>query len=967
MIRSFASLSVALAVLLVFTVPSTFIADSPQNPRSQDQRLSSVGRLAQRQIAATRAGQLKLPSGCFNEPDCETEVPLAALQAETTIAVDATGQHVVVGFNDFRGFQTNPTQVALSVSGYMYSDDGGTTFVDGGRLPSPGTDVIGGQKFPQIFGDPDVKWIAGCTFVYSSIGVEKYGADGLVQSIVFHRSTDCGHTWEGPFSIPPTMNPNGLVDINNDAVDFADKELTDVDPDTGRYMVCWSNFTPVAAGGVEISCTYSDDVQNTTPTFAPRRLIAARPTDGQGSSVRFAGNGSANVIVAWTSFTSYYTNRISYSRSTDNGTTWGAPVDVTSDFVTMDQVLGNDRVNTNPSVAIDTSPGQFANNVYIVYSNNNSRDGADVAFRRSTDGGVTFGPAVLLNSRPGADRAQWFPFVTVDRTSGRVWVFYYDQGIDTSGDRSEVTYTFSDDGGVTWTRPAALTDRPFNAGWGNDTGQPNLGDYIQSVANLGSLWGSYAATRQPGFTDGQPSTAMTIPDAEVVVTSAAKAALSVGDPTFTDSGGNGAIDPGERVVLQIPLRNYVTNPLNAASASGVTATLSTATPSVEIEQGVSAYPNIAPGATASNLTSYQLHALRSFVAGTPIELLLEVTTGDGSVTRHITLQSGTPVYTTLLNENFQGAAPGTLPAGWTSSHGGGRNIVPWTTSASFCGSSNKAFHQEANDVPGATTFSRWERLFSPVMTVPSTSSYVSVDFDVCYDTEDDPVLPRLAYDGLFLRVTDLTPGRTLRSVLAEAFEREFTTDSFKHYPKHFPRNFDPAYFENMSAWAGDSQGMQHVHLVLPGMAGSRFQLRFEYTQDQLATCQDVRPGHTCGVAIDNVVIKNVVAVAQSSIRLALTESLARDATTNEIVATITATNTSGAPVKNVQIGTAVLGTTSTTSALPIVLGDIGSGKSAIAVVRFPGSAGAAGTSSVLRFTGSYKGGTFAGSFPVAVP
>jgi hypothetical protein len=529
-----------------------------------------------------------------------------------------------------------------------------------------------------------------------------------------------------------------------------------------------------------------------------------------------------------------------------------------------------------------------------------------------------------------------------------------------------VTYTFSDDGGVTWTRPAALTDRPFNAGWGNDTGQPNLGDYIQSVAKLGSLWGSYAATRQLGFTDGQPSTTMTTPDAEVTVTSSAKAAISVGTPVFTDSGENGAIDPGERIALQIPLRNYVTNPLNAATASGLTATLSTATSDVEIEQGSSAYPDMPPGATASNTTSYQLHVLSSFVAGTPIELLLEVTTAVGSVTHHITLQSGTPVYTTLLTENFEGAAPGTLPAGWTSSHGGGRNVIPWTTSVTFCGSSNKAFHQEANDGPGAT-FSRWERLFSPVMAVPNTSSYVSVDFDVCYDTEDDPVLPRLAYDGLFLRVTDLTPGRTLRSVLAEAFELEFTTDSFKHYPKHFPRNFDPAYFEDMSAWAGDSHGMQHVHMVLPGMAGSRFQLRFEYTQDQVATCQDVRPGHTCGVAIDNVVIRNVVAVAQSTIQLTLTESLARDATTNEIVATITATNTNRSKVKNVQIDSVVLGSTSTTSALPVVLGDIGSGESAIAIVRFPGSAGAPGTSSVLRLTGSHKAGTFAGSFPVIVP
>jgi hypothetical protein len=30
------------------------------------------------------------------------------------------------------------------------------------------------------------------------------------------------------------------------------------------------------------------------------------------------------------------------------------------------------------------------------------------------------------------------------------------------------------------------------------------------------------------------------------------------------------------------------------------------------------------------------------------------------------------------------------------------------------------------------------------------------------------------------------------------------------------------------------------------------QLRFEYTQDGIATCADVRPGHSCGVSLDNI-------------------------------------------------------------------------------------------------------------------
>ena len=68
-------------------------------------------------------------------------------------------------------------------------------------------------------------------------------------------------------------------------------------------------------------------------------------------------------------------------------------------------------------------------------------------------------------------------------------------------------------------------------------------------------------------------------------------------------------------------------------------------------------------------------------------------------------------------------------------------------------------------------------------------------------------------------------------MLVEAFDDEFTTDGFKHFPKHLPRSGNPTYFQDMSVWAGDSEGAQHVRLRLPGMAGTTAQLRFEFTQD----------------------------------------------------------------------------------------------------------------------------------------
>ena len=854
-----------------------------------DDRMSAMG------AAAARARQnVDLPAfdvpgdfdalhqddaACFNDSRCPAgireEGPVRA-QSELSIAVDATGQHVVIGYNDFRGFSL-PT---VSLSGFMYSDDGGQTFVEGGQLPTPGTDLIGTTRLPQIFGDPEIEYLGNCTFVYSSIMVKKFSATAAAQTLSVHRSLDCGHTWQGPFEVTSATNPNGLLTPTGVPRDGADKEFMSVDPETGRVMLTWSNFTPAAPGGVQISSTYSDNILADPPTWSPRQTVAATAADGQGSDPKFAA-GSSNAYVVWRRFPFPgelfgYGNTIGFAKSTNNGQTWSAPVDLGPEFVTMDQVLGNDRVNTSPSITVDNSNGARRGNIYVVYSNNNSLDGADIVFQRSEDQGETFTEPLLLNSRPGDDRAQWFPWVTVDNTTGRIYVKYYDQGIATSGDRTEMSFTYSDDGGEHWVAPQPLTRRPFNAGWGNDTSQPNLGDYNQAVAQNGELFAAFAETAPPplGFVDGQPDASLTTPDVafrRYRVADALDDGASVKPPTldlqavtFIDSGGNGHLDRGETAQFQFTLRNYVTNPLNARKITGIQATLSTATPGVAISKGMANYDNLAPGEGGVNKRDFVVTLLSSFVPGTNIEFVLDVKSADRGAAALLHRQfTGTPVPTTLMTQNFDGVAPGLLPTGWSSVHGAGAVTVPWTTRNTFCGTSNAAFHANDNvrPAPPATgTSSRWERLLSPAFAVPADAQYVVLEFDVCYDTEDDPNLSVLAYDGFFLRVTDLTPPpppRALRSVLVEAFADEFTTGALQHYPRHFPRSSDPAYFEDMSAWAGFSDGLKHVRMRLPGMAGTTAQLRFEYAQDAIGTCADVRPGHTCGVLIDNVVVRSV--------------------------------------------------------------------------------------------------------------
>jgi len=875
--------------ILGFLLTSSVLAQFPNERKPAETAIerwmSGMGRRAYRISHGPRPTRKETCNQVDDGCDGDDTTGISGFRSETAVAVDSTGQHVVIGYNDLRGSNLSP----VSVSGFAYSDDGGVTIVDGGQLPVTAIGHLSdGTMLPQVSGDPDVKYVAGgygCQFIYSSILLSGAGTapnfTSAVQTMAIHRSTDCGHTWTGPFEVTVATNPNGMT-TNGVPVDAADKEFIDVDPDTGRAMMTWTNFTTftVAPGLVEISRSFSDDfMTGNPPTWSDRSVLATPQLGGSGSVPRYAGRGTGLAYVAWLAYTRGGLN-IMLRASPDDGRYFASAKAVNpTPFLPMDYVLGNDRVNDFPSIAVDASPGSNQGNLYVVYTTNDNGDGGDIVFQRSVDGAASFSAPVYLNSNPGADRVQWFPYVAVDQDTGRVSVTYYDQAIAASGDLTELTWTYSDDGGVTWSKPSPLSGRPFHAGYGNDTSQPNLGDYISAAARGGSLFSAFAVTpSQTSFTDGQADdpngTRFPYPSDTLQVGKTAQLALSLGPVTFQDSGGAGFIDPGDQVNLQVPLFNYNANPALAPETfTGVAGVLSTSTPGVTVTQAAMSYGSIAPGSSASATGSFAIQVSPGFLAGTKIELLLDISSSGKHRTLPFSLYTGTPVATQIFAENFDEATGGSLPDGWTTLHAGPAPpvnitpvpdgyIVPWITRASFCGvTSNGLFHVNANDGPrinGSLNPTRWERAISPSITVPANAEYVTLDFDICYDTEDDPIFPVTDYDGVVLRIRDLTSGRTARAVLVEAFADSIQTGSIAHFPKHFPRNSNSAYFQDMSNWGGFSNGFQHVSMRLPGMAGSLIQLSFEYTQDSNTICSDLRPGHDCGVIVDNIVMNSVV-------------------------------------------------------------------------------------------------------------
>ena len=107
------------------------------------------------------------------------------------------------------------------------------------------------------------------------------------------------------------------------------------------------------------------------------------------------------------------------------------------------------------------------------------------------------------------------------------------------------------------------------------------------------------------------------------------------------------------------------------------------------------------------------------------------------------------------------------------------------------------------------------------------------------------------------------------------------------------------------------------------------------------------------------------AFAQGTVSLTTTATLTQLGDGSYQATTFVSNNGTGT-AQNVVLSTAVLGSVAGTPA-PKAVGDIPAGRFVSTVLTFPASAGAPGTAVVERYSGSYTGGTFVGSFRAFLP
>jgi len=145
-------------------------------------------------------------------------------------------------------------------------------------------------------------------------------------------------------------------------------------------------------------------------------------------------------------------------------------------------------------LAVDRSSGPTNNNIYMLATVQqfSASNGSDVMFSRSTDDGLTFSAPHRINDDPvNQNKWHWFGTIGV-APNGRIDSVWLDSRNAANNIDSQLFYSYSTDGGVTWAPNVPVSDS-FNPheGW---PVQQKIGDYITIVSDDTGGDVAYSAT-----------------------------------------------------------------------------------------------------------------------------------------------------------------------------------------------------------------------------------------------------------------------------------------------------------------------------------------------------------------------------------------------------------------------------------------------------------------------------------------
>jgi hypothetical protein len=369
---------------------------------------------------------------------------------EPAISVDPTdGNKMAIGWRQFDSIFSDFRQ-----GGWGYTTDGGVTWIFPGVL-EPGVF----RSDPVMHADETGK------FFYLSLLGDNFCDD-------VWRSTNGGQIFT-------EQSPNG-------AGHGGDKQWFTIDktggPGHGFQYQFWSGFFPCDTG--EFNRSTDGGITWSTPINLPN--------DTDTGALDVDTNG--NLFIGGSDFNGEF--RCLRSSDAQNGTptiTFDQNTPVDLDGFLIQGGINGIGLCGQTFIAVDRSGTATNNNIYMLASvTPDFSSGTNVMFARSTDGGLTFSPPHRINDDP-INPNKWHFFGTLSVASnGRIDVVWYDTRNAADNIQSQLFYSWSTDGGVTW-----APNIPVSASFNPHAGFPNnekIGDYITIVSDNTGGNVAYAAT-----------------------------------------------------------------------------------------------------------------------------------------------------------------------------------------------------------------------------------------------------------------------------------------------------------------------------------------------------------------------------------------------------------------------------------------------------------------------------------------
>jgi hypothetical protein len=244
------------------------------------------------------------------------------------------------------------------------------------------------------------------------------------------KSTDGGQTWS------TWSNVSQLYD----------KEMCCVRPSTNEL---YATYIPLI-GLYNVGFSKSSDGGVTWDTLS---YVNQQTYSGyQWGAAPAVGTNAGELYVVWENSLGVY-----FQKSINNGATW----------MTFDRNLSywlntTNQYNCMPSIATDLTAGPGSGNIYITWWEKDvSGTDTDIYFAKSADQGNTW---AMSNIASDINYNQKWPQITVDQSTGYIYVVYYNESFSDST-KYDIRMAFSTDAGNTFMSVPVSNSRASVTNW----------------------------------------------------------------------------------------------------------------------------------------------------------------------------------------------------------------------------------------------------------------------------------------------------------------------------------------------------------------------------------------------------------------------------------------------------------------------------------------------------------------------